>query len=629
MKKYQELFFILSSILLATKLQATMIMPNARDISCLSKIAIQLQITSLQFKETAKLILIFSLAFFMGSIGFAQTLEPVKIIDPTASAALEDSLLLELSDMPELTKLNGVNAEAPRYSYLWIFGDGNFLNGSPDSILSHRYEVPAVPSPQDVFEAKVYATGLYGDDGNPPPKIINSNDIKPAFDPAFQGKPHEKTQAVQQGYLRLQKNHVNLIPGDTTAWILSIKNNLDDDFSLNGQIYLFYDGLIEKLFVNPKSGDSTYVNSVIGGTTQYGEFRHDTTLFYFDGIPNFTFYQNNIPDAQLSQNYKKAVFWNYTDLQPGEERHLFIQFRDDPNLLDKFSSKEEGTTRFLAMMTAQTIFDTQGPNFDLTTDDVERVSKLGLNGFLDNAQEWIFDTISFPGTPSNFIFGDQIADLYEVNSSLKRSHDPNHLKIKGCACPPGSDGAQKLLTSIDFSNDGKASTKNVYVSMEIPAEIQFNSMLDTLLSLHPPLDPTSSGSVVIERSSDNATRTVTWKLLNFQIDPVVEYGVGHPATYGQIVFTMLTQPGVNLDDIPEMQACIRFDEIDGEAVCTVPVKPVALTAASEGAPDLQEILECEECTSPNPGFHLPIPLWLCILLLIILVLIIWIMLSKK
>lgn len=603
-----------------------MIMPNA-NVS-LFHIAIQLQTTLLRFKEIAKPALMIGLAFFMAALGQAQVLEPAKVLDPVKSAALEDSLLLELSGMPELQKLNGINAEAPRYSFLWVFGDGNFINGSPDSVLAHRYEVPSVPSPSDTFQAKVYATGLYGDDGNPPPKIINSTTINPAFDPAFQAKPHLKTQAVQQGFIRLQKNHVNLIPGDTTAWIISIKNNLDGDISLNGQVYLFYDGLIEKLFVDPKTSDSTYVNSEIGGVTQFGEFRHDTTLFYFDGIPKNTFYQNNIPDAQLSQNYKKAVFWNYNSLQPGEERHLFVQFKDDDNLLNKFSPKEEGAVRFLAMMTAQSFFDTQGPNFNLTPDDAERVSKLGLFGFMDGASDWVPDTVNtVPGTPTSFIFGDQIADLSEVNSSLRSSHDPNHLKIEGCSCPPGSGAAQKLLTSIDFSNDGRAPTKNIFVSLEIPSEIQANSVTDTLLRLHPPLDPTSAG--VVEKSYNSATRTVTWKLLNFQIDPVVDFGVGHPATYGQIVFTMLTQPGVNLEDIPEMQACIRFDAEDAEAVCTVPVKPVAQTIVSAGEPDLQAILECEDCTNPNPGFHFPIPLWLCVLLLIILLLILWILFEKR
>lgn len=602
-----------------------MITSNAKFTKRLLHIAIQLQNAFLRSKNKVKLALVLSLTFFAFSTVQAQELAPAKVTDPTVLSALEDSVLIELSGMPTLKKLNGVNAEAPRYSYLWVFGDGNFLNGSPDSVEAHRYEVPSSPSPADTFVAKVYATGLYGDDGNPPPKIINSGGIKPTYDATYSGKPHQKTKAVQQGYLRLQKNHLNLIPNDTTAWILSIKNDSTVSTPISGQVYLFYDGLIEKLYVNPKSGDSTYVNSVIGGVTQFGEFRHDTTLFYFDGITQRTFRRNNITDGQLSQSYKKALFWNYTNLLPGEERHLFIQFRDDPNLLDKFSSKEEGTIRFLALMTAGSTFDTQGPNFNLNDEEVERINKLGLLGFLDNTQEWIYDTV---GT-QDFTYGTQIADLYEVSSSLRSSHDPNHLKIQGCACPPGSDGAQKLLASIDFSNDGKASTKNVFVEMEIPAEIQFNSMLDTLLSLHPPLDPSTAGSVIIERNSDASTRTVTWKLLNFQIDPVVEYGVGHPATYGQIVFTMLTRPGVNLEDIPEMQACIRFDEVDNEAVCTVPVKPVAQVAATAEAPDLQKILECEECTSPNPGFNLPLPLWMCILLLLILIFILWILLARR
>ena len=394
-----------------------------------------------------------------------------------------------------------------------------------------------------------------------------------------------------------KKNHLNLVPNDTTVWIVSLKNTLNIDQSISGEVLLFYDGLIEQVVMTEGQKGVTYVPFLnAANKTEFGQFSREEILLYFDNLsehpagPDF-----NILDGTVSEAYKKMLVLRYQELQPGEERHIFVQFQDDPNLILKAPAKEGGAIRFLSLVTVYENTDDVGGgqlNFTLTDADTKRITALGLQQFLNNGVPNNNPDTQFPDT---IFFANRILDLDETISSIKRSHDPNQLLIKACECPANTDGAQKLICRVEFVNDGKAPTSDIQVSMQIPEELDFNSIPDTVFSVFPvPLDFND-----ISVSKDFSNRKVTWNLNGFRLEPAEDFGVGHPSTLGQITFTVLSNSGTLLDSIPALQACIVFDNLPDE-VCTTPVKPTAITKLQSVEAKLEGVLNCEECSCPSP-----------------------------
>lgn len=562
----------------------------------------------------------------------SQNIIPTKPED--LGPGFQDSTQLNVVNLPmPLLPLNGINAEAPYYRFLWIFGDGNFQYVKDSTSVNHRYNVPSSESPKshDVF---LYKNALYGG-GKPPPKRT-STQVSNLHQSEFDTIPIENSSAVQpNALLHLQKHMDPLLPSDTSLWILSIKNpDSLGQRSLNGQVYLFFDGVItqSQLYqVEGKDGGKVQVpaKSLGGSNPNYADFQLDTTLIYNNEILGTTFQAANIPVSTLQAEYKRSLFWNFSNLGPGEERHIFVQFTVDSLLLDKFSPKRLGGTKLMAMMTVYNDDTGQGPGFDfgLTEEDAKRRNELGLDSVLLTANQgeqndgWFGNALLEGGFDQPFNAATTLVDLMEVDSRLASSYDPNYMIVDACSCPPDTDGAQKMIATVHFENDGMAATRNIFISVEIPEQIQLNSLFDSLLRVYPPLDPASSGQIVMDL--DEATRTLTWKLLDFQIESVAQYGAGDPSTYGEITFTLLTEAGVSLDDIPEMQACIRFDEEDNDPVCTLPVKTNQLTQAEVSNTESEDILQCENCDCPPFDFWkwlLSLPWWLALLVVLGLIL---------
>jgi len=557
---------------------------------------------------------------------FAQQIAPIKPED-AVQATMLDSLMLRVSGLPPLAPLNAHELATPRYDYFWLFGNGNFTLGGTDSTINHRYQAQA-----SAYRAKTYPTGLYGGGGKPPPKIVNGSiSVTTAAQP--NPAPLRVTPAVKESTsIRLQKNHLSLVPDDTTMWVLSYKNTYKEDVTLTGDLYLFFNSPVERIRVDPRSGDSTIVISEIAGIPQYGSFKNDTTFFYFPNTVKKTIQLNTAlfpSGARIKESFKNALLWHFDEMAYGEERHLFIQFKNDPALLTKFPEQEKGRVQFLALMTG----DLPG---GLTQSEAALAESLGINEMLtDNGLEVIFGQISSQLNPQGqtapglgaFDPSSQIVDLQLVTSSLSRAHDPNEMRVDACACPANADGAQKLFCTVDFVNDGHASTSNIYVTVHFPEGVDINSISEQPFKIHPALqDAAVNSAVELERNA--AENTITWKFLNFAIHSVWEYGEGHPMTYGQIMFSVLTKAGVNLENLGEIVACIRFDDPNGTAVCTVPVKPVALVADGSDASKIAgEVLQCDECRSG--GKELGMPLWLVLLLALIILLSLWIVYTES
>ncbi|MBX2878040.1 MAG: hypothetical protein KTR30_38330 [Saprospiraceae bacterium] len=583
------------------------------------------------FKRVIPLLLY---CLLLPSIFYSQNIVPTKPDD--LGPEFQDSTQLNVINLPmPLLPLNGINAEAPYYRFLWIFGDGNFQYMKDSTFINHRYDFPASESPKthDVF---LYKNALYGG-GKPPPKRT-STQISNLHQAEFDTIPIENASAVKPNALvHLQKHMDPLLPSDTSLWILSIKNpDSLGQRSLNGQVYLFFDGVVtqSQLFqVEGKNGGKVQVpaKSLGQASPNYADFQLDTTLIYNDEILGTTFQAAGIPVSTFQAEYKRTLFWNFSNLSPGEERHIFVQFTVDSLLLDKFSPKRLGSTKLMAMMTVYNDDTGQGPGFDfgLTEEDAKRRNELGLDSVLLTANQgeqndgWFGNALLEGGFEQPFNAATTLVDLMEVDSRLASSYDPNYMRVDACSCPPNTDGAQKMIATVHFENDGMAATRNIFINIEIPEQIQLNSVFDSLLRVYPPLDPASSGQIVMDL--DEASRTLTWKLLDFQIESVAQYGAGDPSTFGEITFTLLTETGVDLDDIPEMQACIRFDEEDNDPVCTLPVKTNQLTQAEVSNTESEDILQCENCDCPPFDFWqwlLSLPWWLAVLIVLGLILLV-------
>lgn len=547
---------------------------------------------SSQFVVCCSLLLLLS-----SSALYAQS---VTITDePKHNPALLDSIEITATGLPLFKPLNSDSLVTPHYEHLWIFGDGNFLNGTKDSTVRHRFNI-AKPG-KDTFEVQTFLSGLYGGGGVPPPRMIDGG-IEVENLLYLNPKPIQATEGVNSGFIRLQKNHLQLVPGDTTAWILSFKNTIAQSAPFSGQVLMFFDSPIKNINYNPFAEHSK-THSVVSNKEDVpiGRFQFDTTLFFFDGVVPQTYYLDTIKTAQLSQYYQQALIWQFDSLQAGEERHLFIQFSDDPELLNKVAKGKQGSIDFLAVMTSSSdSLDYQRP--DSFTPDLFEV--YGIQEFLDSIDLHkdgvpLADSISSAATDFDefkFEIGRLLLDADEVSSSIAATHTPNQLSVDACVCPVDSDGANQLLCTIDFVNNGNTRTNDLFVFMHIPTDLDFNSIPDTLFRLSRAADPKSNTRIILEKNLFK--RTIKWSLFNFPLEAAQVKGVGHPSTSGQLVFSILSRPGIELNQLTPLRACIGFVDNPTLASCTFPAKAQPISK-DPALTDSNDFLACNACAVPN------------------------------
>ncbi len=576
------------------------------------------------FNSLQKHLLSVGMLILMGtSISFAQTIE-LSNLTPTEKAALKDTVRLEAAGFGKAKPFTSAkkNLDA-HYEYFWIFSNGNFIQNTRDSAVLQRFEVPS-GSGGKLYTAHLYTTANYSDRGDIPPKISRDTTI-PEGNP--NPDPFRVTPAVTSGYLRLQYNHNNIVPNDTTVWVLSIKNPLKNNpiNKFNGEVYLFFNSPVERISSDLTSDSQVFTPIQSSGKTQYAEFENIGSMVYFDSITQ-TFDMENIQDGLVIDSlYQNALFWHLDNMNGEEERHIFIEFKDDPNILDKFGDTERARVKFLAFL----VVDNDNIQPALTDDEASLAQQLQINELINIAQEQlsqeIIDDID-PNTPTSFPQfqpGFLLADIYENEPEVAKAHDPNRMEIQACSCPPNSDGAQKLVCSVQFVNDGTIDANSIFIDIDIPEELEINSVFDTLVYLFPPIVAGELGTVSLNKGSSS----IRWTLDGFAIHPDDPNAADDLASTGKITFTILTKPGVNLDDIPEMQACIRFNDETANAVCTLPVKPTPMVedVKSESS---QVLLQCDECDCP-PFSIWNLPLWLLILILLVLLLIVWLIIFLR
>ncbi len=529
----------------------------------------------------------------------------------------------------------------PYYRYLYIFSDGNFINGVRDSVVRHQFIYsmgkPVTPVNTNAYDVTVYASDTYSG-GDPPPDkssldtiIINKG--KGQKDTIIIGDAAKtsrstvkldthlyriggiaKTKPVVQTnrYLHLQKNH-EFRPKDTSVVIVSLKHKAGASPSgapIAGQVYLFYNGKIKGTKTGMKSGV----------VDRYAEFHHDTTLIY----PKFTWKVVLDTVAPGVPEFERVLVLNYLNLIPGEERHFFFEFANGLDLLDyiDLSGRDTAKVNFLAVVTVVNENGQSSVPSPLTTDQSKRLSELGILAYLPTldstllpgvyaamlqTQAFSSDVLPFNGDLSGN-YPTTILDMFEMSGNIVAAKDPNHLSAYACKC---GGSKQKILYSVKFTNDGSAPTSHIFVNIKIPAELDINSIADTA---YIPL-PSGSGHVLLEKIAPDEIR---FRMNNYRLFPTSEFGVGDPMTEGSITFSILANSGVSVEDVPPLEACVRFDSEVVEPLCTN-LAGVFILETESPYPGVQAVLQCKTC----PWYCKICALlniqstWLCVLVLVV------------
>jgi hypothetical protein len=512
-------------------------------------------------------------------------------IPPSLIAIDQDAATtFRAENLPELTPLNNAEGLEPYYEFLWIFGDGNFINKSKAPELLYRYQFPGAAA---MTETRAIATSIYSG-GAPPPRImINNSNLN------SKAEPSPRTKAVPDGALiHLQRNHTRAVPSHTTTWILSVKHNLDTDINLDGYLLLYYDGLIERIVLS-KAGDTLLVpKTTATGEKIFGDFSFEQSLRFDDGGTGTS---HLVTDAAIAEHFKKYSLLRFEKLVPGEERHFFIDIKNDDDLLEKAPSEEKGMVRFLAVAVMENLVQSNlAPLF--SEEERRRLAEIGIPEFYAGS------TVDTP-----YIAG-RVYDSHENRAAISKGHDPNKLTVEACECPPASGLGQKLLSTIEFENDGAGDVGKVIIKMDLPAGMNAYRIPDTLVSSHPAINP---ADITVTRSGNS----ITWVLSNMLLRPVMDYGPGHPATYGSITFYAFLEQGVGLEALETLHARIYFDSETAEPVRTPPAEVHFISPDSE----LYALggFDCAECRAARDVcWWWPLPWWLIALLAVLLLVLI-------
>ncbi len=535
------------------------------------------------------------------SLIFAFLLLPRFTAGQEALTATEktDATSFKVENLPPLDTLNAFNPPDPYYEFLWIFSDGNFINKSLQSEVNYQYSTGGAATA--AVQTQAIATSIYTG-GAPPPRIV-------VLDTTVTEKAgvSKKASAVKPGlFINLQRNHTRIVPAHTTTWILSVRNNFTQDSSqyLNGNLLLFYDGLIE--LIATQDGDTLLVPQTDAADNKvFSDFANAGVLNFNGGFSGRSY---QVEDPLISEHFKEVFVLPFEKLFPQEERHYFINLANDKDLLDKASEKEKGQVRFLA---AGVLSDPPPLNPPLSPQEQERAQQVGLPQSLNNDGILVRDPVE--QVTFTLFVGNLLMDVHENSASVSKGHDPNKLTITTCECPAGSEVGQKMLFTVEFENDGAGEVDKVAVKLDLPEGVDPARIPDTLVGSHPRIN---ADDIKIIRGENS----VTWELKDLSIQPVADFGAGHPSTYGSISFYAFLEHGVDISVLEGQQACITFSLLGSgnEPVCTPPAEIELLTPADKTY-ELGDF-NCAECTAPPVptagGF--PLPWWLILLILLVI-----------
>ena len=234
-----------------------------------------------------------------------------------------------ISDTPPLQQIAG--APKAYYSYFWEFGDGRYsLEKDPKHVYAKKGE----------YEVKLWATNNY-DTGKPPatrPKKVAVNSIDFKVDDL----------ASMVDDFALKRNREPMID-EEMVMIVSYKN--PHNYVTSGEIYLYYNERIYKdnNFLEPEirmyNGESLINNDVIA----LQETENPTDGFLASTLKNElritqqvqdTTKKTNLPLSieKANEKYKSSKVISFNQMQPGEERNVFLSMRTAPEMIKDTSA---------------------------------------------------------------------------------------------------------------------------------------------------------------------------------------------------------------------------------------------------------------------------------------------------
>lgn len=538
-----------------------------------------------------------------------------------------DSIVFTLKDLPtQITPVSFVTVE-PSYRYFYIFGDGNFSiahNIKADHTTAHRYPAPLTSGPSGYF-ARAYGIGIYSN-GDRPPRPSRTGLVASTTNTGVYGSVAPKKQMVDTTAFLHLFPHAEAKMGEPLIYVLSFRNRLSTTIT-NSDLYLFFDGEIREVLTD-KTGKATEVK-----TNKFGRFPVKETLIHTQRASNRGKYYGAALPAATQTQYKSALAFNISNLAPGEEERIFLEFTVDTLNFAAFNGKNKGKVDFSAVLYTQ---DQQLLEQQFISEPKRLfLSKLGFDALTGRLSEATPDRIYNynPATDSTAIgtngdngevsaFGN-VLDVFTHSVGLVKGHDPNFLHAAACACP-NTQGRKKLFITLHAENDGQAPVSHVYFDMELPDGLKASDIVGRPYAHH----PMRADALVNSLDSISFTvlddKHVRWHFRSLDVPSIQEYGTGDPRTYVEISFTAFTDVDPSaLDSL--LITCVRFDSPTSEPVCTY---PVAVSQVSDGDLDapLSELLGCGTCTddpSPSPCIFWGLPCWVWGLLLVLLFLIVW------
>ena len=358
-----------------------------------------------------------------------------------------------LSDTPPLQQIAG----APKafYSYYWEFGDGTY---STEKDPKHTYKKTGS------YEAKLWATNNY-DTGKPPatrPKKVVINEITKDVDDL----------ATMTDDFMLKRNREPMIDEEMVL-IVSYKNT--NNYSSSGNIHLFYNEMAFKNdnFLEPEirmhHGETLIPTDVMVYNTDHNPTKTFLTsieneLVSYRIQPQDSTKKTNLPLSmeEAKQLYRSQKSISFENMQPGEERNLFLTMRTAPEMIKDTS----------AIISVRGIYVPDNNYGDHTVKDMEMEivtshdpNKMSSNGVLMNYRLVRFKTLKYKIKFQNN--GEGPARTIRLETDIPDMLDMSTLKLEDQypACPicPKEPVRYSCLDTTFLKNKAIFTFKNIYL----------------------------------------------------------------------------------------------------------------------------------------------------------------------
>lgn len=390
---------------------------------------------------------------FVGSFSFAQQMEDSLSRKAHIQWVENSNQIFFSSETPPLIQTAG--APTAYYSFYWEFGDGHF---SKEKNPTHTYETPGE------YEVNLWVTNHYDNGKTPetrPRKVeINSSNVE------------YQNQAFMDTGLLLQR-HREPMPEQEFVTVLSYKNQ--KEYTTGGTLYFFYN---EKEFKNKNFEiieirnyhneiEIPYATFASTDTFESKESLYAQTDFSF--LPIYTSSIDTTQKISLKQTlqeseeiYTDVKMLEFENLQPGEERNIFLTLKTTPEMIKDTS----------AIVTVRGIYVPEKglENHQVKDMEMEIVNSYDPNRMSSNAWLMNYRLVRF----KNFRFktrfqnnGDGPARTIRLEIDIPEMFDMQTIQIEGmypeCAICPKEEVIYSCLDTTFVDRKAIFTFKNIYL----------------------------------------------------------------------------------------------------------------------------------------------------------------------